>query len=188
MNGAAPNGDAPHPNGVQGSSEPRPEVLTRLLLDRPSGQLAAALGDEGEWFVKIRRDKGEEWRTVCKGNLTLFSVATDLPRPLTGPLIVGSLEIDPAAHRVFVEGEEVDLTKKEFLLLQTLAKEPGRVFQREDLYETVWGYEYMPGNRSLSSHVSRLRRILGAAGAEGLIVNCWGVGYSLTEPLTRRSR
>lgn len=102
-------------------------------------------------------------------------------RPGAGRLRVGPLEVDPLARRVELDGAPVAVSKKEFALLRALAAEPTRVFTREELLRGVWGYPSVVPTRTLDSHASRLRRKLADAGAPGLIVNVWGVGYRLVD-------
>ncbi len=78
-----------------------------------------------------------------------------------------------------VGGVPVNLAHKEFALLAVLAARPDRVFTKEELLSAVWDHAGTTKSRTLDSHASRLRRKLAAAGAEGLVVNCWGVGYRL---------
>jgi DNA-binding response OmpR family regulator len=102
-------------------------------------------------------------------------------RPGAGRLKVGPLEVDPLARRVELDGRPLSLSKKEFALLRALAVEPARVFTREELLRGVWGFRDLVPTRTLDSHASRLRRKLADAGAPGLIVNVWGVGYRLID-------
>jgi DNA-binding response OmpR family regulator len=75
-------------------------------------------------------------------------------------LRTGSLEIDLAGRDVWIEGQMVSLTPKEFDLLVVLARSPGRVFGRETLLQQVWGYDYLGDSRTVDVHVQRLRRKL----------------------------
>ncbi len=102
-------------------------------------------------------------------------------RPGAGRLKVGPLDIDPLARRVELAGQALNLSKKEFALLRALAVEPARVFTREELLRGVWGFQNLVPTRTLDSHASRLRRKLADAGAPGMIVNVWGVGYRLID-------
>jgi len=102
-------------------------------------------------------------------------------RPGAGRLKVGPLEVDPLARRVELDGHTLSLSKKEFALLRALAAEPARVFTREELLRGVWGFQNLVPTRTLDSHASRLRRKLADAGAPGMIVNVWGVGYRLID-------
>jgi DNA-binding response OmpR family regulator len=101
-------------------------------------------------------------------------------RPGGGRLRIGSLELDPLARQVWVRGEPVALSKKEFALLRALAGDPTRVFTREELLRGVWGFRAMGETRTLDSHAFRLRRKLNRAG-DTFIVNVWGVGYRLVD-------
>ena len=101
-------------------------------------------------------------------------------RPRLGRLRIGSLEIDPLARQVWLSGQELNLTKKEFALLRALASDPTRVFTREELLRGVWGYHTLGTTRTLDSHASRLRKKL-SAGDGAYVVNVWGVGYRLVD-------
>jgi DNA-binding response OmpR family regulator len=101
-------------------------------------------------------------------------------RPHLGRLRVGSLEIDPLSRQVWLRGEPLALSKKEFALLRALAAEPTRVFTREELLRGVWGFRAMGATRTLDSHAYRLRRKVNAAG-DRFIINVWGVGYRLLD-------
>jgi DNA-binding response OmpR family regulator len=106
-------------------------------------------------------------------------------RARSGPLRVGALEMDPVSHEVRVDGERVQLAKKEFMLLRALAAEPTRVFTREELLRDVWGFRSRGQTRTLDSHASRLRKKL-AVGRHCFVVNVWGVGYRLIDEENRR--
>lgn len=93
------------------------------------------------------------------------------------PLRLGDVELDPATRRVTRNGETVHLTPTEFDLLAHLAATPGRVFTREELLATVWGYQIASGARTVDSHVRALRRKLGA----DVIRTVHGVGYALDD-------
>jgi len=94
-----------------------------------------------------------------------------------GPIDLGDIVIDPLARRVVVNGETVELTVKEYDLLLILARNPGRSFSRTYLLDRVWGQDYEGGDRTVDTHIVRLRRKLGAIGDR--IATVWGVGYRL---------
>ncbi len=85
------------------------------------------------------------------------------------------LQIDPLARRVAVDGEAVELTVKEYDLLLLLARHPGRSFSRAYLLDHIWGADYEGGDRTVDTHIVRLRRKLGEVGER--ISTVWGVGY-----------
>jgi len=101
-------------------------------------------------------------------------------RPGAGRIRVGPLELSPSSRQVWVRGELVHLSKKEFALVRVLAAEPTRVFTREELLRGVWGYRSLGATRTLDSHASRLRTKLAVHG-DRLVVNVWGVGYRLVD-------
>lgn len=101
-------------------------------------------------------------------------------------LTIGTLRIDRAAHRVSVDGTEVDLTPTEYKLLLTLVERRGRVQGRAHLLETVWEAAPDIQTRTVDMHVQRLRAKLGSAGA--LIETVRGFGYRLNAPAKSAGR
>ncbi len=92
---------------------------------------------------------------------------------------VGPLAIDARAHAVSLHGRPLQLRRLEYELLLHLAREPERVFAKQELMRAVWGYPRSVSTRTLDSHSSRLRRKLRAEGGERWVVNVRGVGYRL---------
>lgn len=101
-------------------------------------------------------------------------------RPTRSRLRVGGLQIDPASREVRLNGNRVELAGKEFALLRTLAHDPTRVYTKEELLRTIWGYRVPGSTRTLDSHACRLRQKLADTG-ERFVVNVWGVGYRLVD-------
>jgi DNA-binding response OmpR family regulator len=94
------------------------------------------------------------------------------------PLLrAGDLVLDPAQRRAEISGWGVDLTGKEFAILELLMRQPERVFTREEIGEHVWDFDYEPGSNLIDVYVGRLRRKLGAGGS--LLVTRRGQGYCL---------
>ena len=90
----------------------------------------------------------------------------------------GDVTIDPAARRVFVRGEEVALTQREFDLLLFLARHPGQAFTRTQLMDAVWQYAFYSDTSTVTVHVRRLRAKIEADPAQPRhIQTVWGVGY-----------
>ena len=98
-----------------------------------------------------------------------------------GRVEVDGIVVDRHAHRVTVEGRDVELSSREFELVAKLASEPRRVFTKDELLRDVWGYRSVGRTRTLDSHASRVRRKLNPEGCDRYIVNVWGVGYRLVE-------
>ncbi len=92
-----------------------------------------------------------------------------------GWLHMGPISIDKAAHQALLNGDPLELTGTEFKLLITLIERRGRVQTRDDLLNTVWGYEYSGYGRTVDTHIRRLREKLGEASE--WIETVRGVGY-----------
>ncbi len=94
------------------------------------------------------------------------------------PIAIGDLTIDPRRHEVRVAGAVVPLRLREYELLTYLAANAETACTRADLLDHVWGYDFAGDERTLDTHIRRLRDALGPAGH--LIHTVWGVGYMLT--------
>lgn len=93
---------------------------------------------------------------------------------------VGDITLDAVRRMAYREGKPVELTAKEFDLMELLIKNPGRVYSREKLLDLVWGYEYQGEIRTVDVHIRRLREKLERNPASPeYILTKWGVGYYL---------
>ncbi len=92
-------------------------------------------------------------------------------------LQVNGVGIDLDGHRVFVDGSEIQLPRKEFDLLHILLQNAGRVVSRRELLDAVWGAGYADVNKTLDVHVRRVRRKLGPQAASSRIRTVRGFGY-----------
>jgi DNA-binding response OmpR family regulator len=96
----------------------------------------------------------------------------------SGPLVAGELEIRPDQFQAFVGGGSLDLTRREFELLQLLAEAKGQVLEREAIYQRVWGYAMAHGDRSVDVFIRKLRQKLEKRSPGwGYIHTHFGVGY-----------
>jgi DNA-binding response OmpR family regulator len=92
------------------------------------------------------------------------------------------LSINPLTYGVEVDGERVALTSTEFELLYFLARHPGQVFNRDQLLEQVWGYEFPADDSTVTVHIHRLRdKIEPDPSDPRYILTVWGVGYRFAE-------
>ncbi|BDU04411.1 response regulator transcription factor [Nocardia cyriacigeorgica] len=108
---------------------------------------------------------------------------TDTPAASTpGAVTVGPLEVDVAGYRALLHGREIDLTKREFELLSTLARNAGVVLSRERLLELVWGYDFAADTNVVDVFVGYLRRKLEVEGTPRLLHTIRGVGFVLRAP------
>ena len=95
-------------------------------------------------------------------------------------LTVGHIKLDTGERSAWKSGVSVELTAKEFDLMELLMRNPGRVFSRENLLNVVWGYEYIGDYRTVDVHVRRLREKLELDPANPEYIRTkWGVGYYL---------
>jgi len=92
----------------------------------------------------------------------------------------GNLLVSAEDYLAKVGDTPLSLTKKEFEILWTLAEHPGKVFSRDNLLESLWGYDYFGDTRTVDTHIKRLRAKVEKAEPEGFeIKTIWGVGYKL---------
>ena len=103
-----------------------------------------------------------------------------------GDLTVGHIRLDPAERSAWKDGAQVELTAKEFDLMELLMRNPGRVYSRENLLNVVWGYEYVGDYRTVDVHIRRLREKLELDPANPEYIRTkWGVGYYLSSQKNR---
>lgn len=89
------------------------------------------------------------------------------------------IELDKGAHRVIIDGQDVELSYKEFELLAYFLENKGLALSREKILNNVWNYDYFGDARTIDTHVKKLRGKLGEKG--DLIKTVWGIGYKLEE-------
>ncbi|MCO5316061.1 MAG: response regulator transcription factor [Solirubrobacterales bacterium] len=98
--------------------------------------------------------------------------------PDAGPLVVGEIEIRSDQFQAFVAGRSLELTRREFELLQLLGRNPGRVLDRDSIYQGVWGYAMAHGDRSVDVFIRKLRQKLEACSPGFRYIHThFGVGY-----------
>ena len=88
----------------------------------------------------------------------------------------GAVEIERSGKTVRLAGELLDLTAKEYAILELMTRNPRKVFSKQNLYESVWGETYAYDNDTINTHISNLRRKLKGA---DYIETVWGMGYKL---------
>ncbi len=158
------------------------EVCRRLQRDRPVPVLMlTARAEESDLLIGLAVGADDyitkpfSPRELVARVRALLRRVERRPAPAGEALEIGPLEIDRAARRVRVGGEDVHLTPTEFELLALLAARPGVVYSRDQLLAEVWGWRDGSGQRTVDSHVRGLRRKLGSE----LVRTVHGVGYAL---------
>ena len=158
---------------IRGSRRLRSTVVMAIVPDHHLTSFS--LRDEVDDFVVAPLREAE-----LRARLTrLFARIHEAPSATA--VVAGELTIDPATYDVTLSGARVDLTLKEYELLKYLVTNPGRVFTRDQLLDSVWGYDYVGGTRTVDVHIRRLRAKLGELG-ETAIDTVRGVGYSFRPP------
>jgi len=98
------------------------------------------------------------------------------------PIVRGRLRIDSAKREVTIGDRQVELTPKEFDLLRLFASNPGRVFPRKYLLEKIWDYSYEGYDRTIDSHINRLRaKIEENPENPQMVLTVWGIGYKFSD-------
>jgi len=103
-----------------------------------------------------------------------------MPKPKEEAKVIesGDMRLDCDGRRVYVEGKEINLTAKEFEVLELLVRNPNKVYSRESLLKLVWGMDYPGDVRTVDVHIRRLREKVEANPSEPKYVHTkWGVGY-----------
>ena len=112
-----------------------------------------------------------------------LAAASPAPDAASGTVVVGDIELRPAAHEASVAGRPVALTPKEFDLLLTFCRAPERVFPRAELLRTVWGHAHEGYLHTVNTHINRLRaKIAPDPSTPRYVTTVWGVGYKLAAP------
>ena len=105
---------------------------------------------------------------------TVRDSASNAPKTIVN----GDLRLDCDSRRVYIAGKEVNLTAKEFDVLELLALNPNKVYSRENLLKLVWGSDYPGDVRTVDVHIRRLREKIESNPSEPRYVHTkWGVGY-----------
>src|SRR5262245_9850492 len=191
---------------IEAADRVRPDlVLLDLMLPDGSGyDVCRRLRSESEVPIIILTARGEETdrvvglelgaddyvvkpfsaREVVARIRAVLRRAGDGPRDAgeadTGPLLVGGLRLDPGRRSASLDGKELELTRREFELLELLMREAGNVVSRERLIDEVWDVNWFGSTKTLDVHVSSLRRKLGDDSADPRYVHTVrGVGFRL---------
>jgi two-component system, OmpR family, copper resistance phosphate regulon response regulator CusR len=96
---------------------------------------------------------------------------------------VADLTLDPAAQRVEWSGRPLDLTAREYRILDVLMRRPNWIVSRDSLIESVWGYDFTDTSNLVEVYIGRIRRKLAEVGAPSMIQTVRGAGYRLREPV-----
>ncbi len=172
-------------------------LMPIIMLTARSEEIDRVLGLEvgaDDYIVKpfsvrevLARVRAMLRRVEMDGHTLLGTAATSVlvpgtttATPSVAPVVTrGPLRVSPDNRVATLGGATLDLTPKEFDLLALLVTHPGRAFSREFLLEQLWGYDYDGFDRTVDTHIQRLRKKLGPLSEN--IATVWGVGYRFTE-------
>jgi DNA-binding response OmpR family regulator len=162
------------------------EVMRRLReqeRERIATILLTAKGEESDRVIGLRLGADDYVVKPFSPAELVARVDAVLRRIDTSPAQEEALEltdmrIEPASRRVFVRGEEVQLTQREFDVLLFLARHPGQVFSRNQLMDAIWQYSFYTDTSTVTVHIRRLRSKIESDPAQPRhIETVWGVGY-----------
>ena len=121
-------------------------------------------------------------RAILRRSELTQSPGTEVEGEIVGPIVRGRLNMDPARHRTLWAGEPVTLTVTEFMILETLAQRPGIVKTRNQLMDAAYQDDIYVDDRTIDSHIKRLRRKFRQADPEfDAIETLYGAGYRFSE-------
>jgi len=164
------------------------EILRRLRADQETAQVPIMMltAKDAELDKVVALDGGaDDYLTKPFSLMELTSRCRALLRrggmtkKVSDSLELSGISLSPSHRRATVDGEELKLTLREFDLLEYLMRKPGIVFSRESLLQSVWGWDFDGGSRTVDVHVQTLRQKLG--GHAHLIETVRGVGYRFAE-------
>lgn len=173
----------PHVDGLTICRKIRQErIIPIVMLTAKSTELDKVLGLElgaDDYLTKpvALRELQARVSAILR-RVEMMRVESQTQEPSDEPIFHDGLRIDPIGREVMANDQEIMLTAKEFDLLYLLASHPGRVFSRNYLLDRLWGDSFSGFERTVDTHIQRLRRKLGKSGsAADRIVTLWGVGY-----------
>ena len=172
----------PEKDGLQACQEIRSfSTVPIIMLTARSERSDLLLGFESgadDYITKpfdVLELKARVRALLRRSSISSVSTADNSSRNL---LTRGHVTLDEARRSAYKDGQEVELTMKEFDLMLFLMKNPGKVFSREKLLDLVWGYDYLGDTRTVDVHIRRLREKLERDPAvPEMLMTKWGVGY-----------
>jgi DNA-binding response OmpR family regulator len=121
----------------------------------------------------------DELSARINSNLRRYSKDNSMASESKNSLAFKDITLNKETKEVLVNGKEVNLTAREFIILELFLSNPKKVFSKANLFESVWGEEYMGDDNTVNVHMSNLRGKLQKCNKEEYIETIWGMGYKL---------
>jgi DNA-binding response OmpR family regulator len=161
------------------------EYIPILMLTSRAEEIDRVLGLEiGADDYLTKPFSVRELQARVKAIFRRMTAVADSSKADTSPekAKIDKLEVDFSKRKVCLQGEPIDLTVKEFDLLEIFMRHPGRAFSRKDLLNCVWGYQFNGYDHTVNSHINRLRaKIEDDPSRPKYIKTVWGLGYRFCE-------
>jgi two-component system alkaline phosphatase synthesis response regulator PhoP len=164
-------------------NNPKLKQIPVIMLTAKSEEIDTVLGLEMGADDYIGKPFGSHelvarMKAVFRRTSELNKIRNENSIPTDDVITVSGIEINRSTHEIMIDGEKIELPLKEFELLYLLAKNKGRVFDREYLLEKIWGYEYYGETRTVDVHIRNLRKKIEADDKNPqYIKTVRGVGY-----------
>ncbi len=165
------------------------EVLTEIRKKQDVAVLCVSAIDEIDKKIELIRKGADDYITKPFHNEEFLVRIEALLRRSKGTasnqqnlIKFKDIAMDIDNHSVSVHDKNIDLTGKEYAILELLMQNPKKVFTKDNIYESVWQEEYLPEDNAVSVHISNLRNKLASANkTESYIKTVWGIGFKMEE-------
>lgn len=125
--------------------------------------------------VQLRRS-----RNIDMERIAMERIAMDPSNSINRIYTYRSWTLNPDTQEMTAQGEPVELTKHEFLIMELLIRNPKKVFTKQMIYEYAWGEEYLAEDKTINVHISNIRTKLKKSGTDTYIRTVWGIGFKLS--------
>ncbi|KAI4449331.1 Response regulator MprA [Eubacterium plexicaudatum ASF492] len=125
--------------------------------------------------VQLRRS-----RNIDMERIAMERIAMDPSNSINRIYTYRAWTLNPDTQEMTAQGEPVELTKHEFLIMELLIRNPKKVFTKQMIYEYAWGEEYLAEDKTINVHISNIRTKLKKSGTDTYIRTVWGIGFKLS--------
>lgn len=125
--------------------------------------------------VQLRRS-----RNIDMERIAMERIAMDPSNSINRIYTYRAWTLNPDTQEMTAQGEPVELTKHEFLIMELLIRNPKKVFTKQMIYEYAWGEEYLAEDKTINVHISNIRSKLKKSGTDTYIRTVWGIGFKLS--------